>query len=100
MKKVYEAVKQNEYCKYDSDTGEFTIKLQHGAKKEVGVNGGDINELIWLYKDILTKFNSGDGGFKCCQNDAILALCDCILELAAQRTQDRTARGVEGYNKA
>ena len=73
----------------------ITFRLQEGPIKENGVNGCQIDHIIWAAATILRAFNKK---FPCRENSiAITNLDDAILWLE-KRTKDREKRNAEGRN--
>ena len=77
--------------------GYINIQLQDGPIGEVGVNGCQIDEVVKYCRDKITEFNQAP--YACRENSmAITKLDECLMWLQ-RRTENRTARGVEGFNK-
>lgn len=76
---------------------EQAINFQHGAVKEVGVNGISDEALIAVLIDRLEGFNSGN--FRCRQNSIAITKLEEALMWLQNRTKDRMERGVEGLSK-
>lgn len=79
------------YVRHDVNSISFT--LQNGPIKEVGVNGCQVDTIIYAAKMILEGLNAK---YPCKENDeAIDSLCHA-LNVLEERTKNRQARGVEG----
>lgn len=70
------------------------LKFQHGPIGEVGVNGITNEVLLAIVIDRLEGFQSSK--WACMENQVALDKCKDALNQLEQRTQKRTARGVEG----
>jgi len=80
------------------------FKLQHEqtiesvlAGTQIGVNGCQVDTLIYAARDILEELNKKH---PCSYNNDALARLDSALCSLASRTKDREARGVEGTSNA
>ena len=78
------------------DGKRIIFDIQDGPIKEVGENGCQVETLGEVWLEILTELNKQ---FPCRENKKTMLAIMRALHLQAMRTQDRTARGVEGYNK-
>jgi hypothetical protein len=74
------------------------VHFQNGPIQEVGVNGVQQEDLLAIVIDRLTAFQAGP--FANEYNAKALAHTLVALSALQQRTIDRLARGVEGFNKA
>lgn len=74
------------------------IKFQNGPVQEVGVNGVHQEDLLAIVIHRLTSFQAGP--FANQYNAEALEHSKAALAALQQRTIDRLARGVEGFNKA
>lgn len=74
------------------------IHFQHGAVKEVGLNGISDEALLAVVADRLQGFQSG--AFSCRENAIALTHIETAILWLNKRTLDRMARGVEGVSKA
>ena len=83
------------YVRHDKNSLSFT--LQNGPIKENGVNGCQVDTLIYAAKEILSGL---DEKFPASHNKK--AIGHLMLAIAAldKRKEDREKRGVEGLNKA
>ncbi len=70
------------------------INFQHGAVKEVGINGISNEALLAIVIDRLRGFQSGQ--FACRENAVALTHVETSLMWLQKRTRDRVLRGVEG----
>ena len=79
----------------DHDVNTVSFRIQDGPIKENGVNGAQVDTLLHtallMIKGLNRKFPSID-------NDIAIAKIDSALVALDQRKNERTARGVEGYN--
>jgi hypothetical protein len=82
------------YLRKDKNSISFTI--QNGPIREVGENGCQIDALVHAYREILIGLNEK---FPCDENIKQIDLLNEVIELSDKRKRDRTARGVEGFNK-
>lgn len=73
------------------------VVFQNGPIQEVGVNGVQQEDLLAIVIDRLTAFQAGPFANK--YNSEALDHAQQALDALRQRTIDRLARGVEGYNK-
>lgn len=85
-----------EICHQDTTEPVQTIKMQHGAIKENGINGIQNVDLLNIVIDNLQHFQNGK--FKCRENAIALTHLETALLWLNKRTADRKARGVEGTN--
>ena len=82
------------YVRHDVNSISFTI--QNGPIKEKGVNGCQVETLVYAAVRIIKGLNKK---FPCAENElAIKGLSDALGHLAA-RTANREKRGVEGKNQ-
>lgn len=82
------------YVRHDVNSISFTI--QNGPIKEVGVNGCQVDEMIYAAKLIIEGLNKN---FPCRENSmAITKLDECLMWLK-KRKDDRIKREVEGTSK-
>lgn len=82
------------YVRHDVNSISFTI--QNGPIKEVGVNGCQVDEMIYAAKLIIEGLNKN---ISCRENSmAITKLDECLMWLK-KRKDDRTKREVEGTSK-
>lgn len=78
------------------DKNSISFTIQKGPIKEVGVNGCQVDTLIYAAKKIIEKLN--DKFPHACNERALMHLRKSI-EALADRTKDRESRGVEGTNQ-
>jgi hypothetical protein len=76
-----------------------TIVLQDGPIREAGVNGDQIDDVLAFVAESLREFNRRGAEP---DHRTVLAImhCEDALAVLAERTADRTARGVEGTSAA
>ena len=83
------------YVRHDVNSIAFT--LQNNPIKEVGVNGCQVDTIIYAAMEILKGLNKN---FPCAENEkAIDYLYDAVTELE-NRKKNREQRGVEGTSQA
>lgn len=86
-----------DFITVNHDTNEITFRIQNGPIAENGLNGCQVDNLIIIARQIITKLNER---FKCRENDlAVTKLQEAEMWLR-ERKRERTARGVEGHDKA
>ena len=83
------------YVRKDKNSIAFTI--QNGPIKEVGVNGCQVDTLIYAAKEIIGKLNTK---FPCRENALAITKLEEALHWLDARKKDREKREVEGLNKA
>jgi len=74
------------------------LNFQHGAVKEVGLNGISDEVLIAIVIDRLQGFQAGD--FRSRENALAITQLEEAMHWLNHRTLDRMRRGVEGVSKA
>jgi len=79
------------YLRHDKNSVSFT--LQKGSIKENGVNGCQVDQLIFVAKMIIEKLNVK---FPCEENRKVINHLFEACRWLAIRKQDRKFRGVEG----
>lgn len=77
----------------DQNTIKFT--LQEGPIKENGMNGCQIDRIIWAAATILRAFNKQ---FPCRENSCAITHLDEAMMWLEKRTKDREKRNAEGRN--
>lgn len=84
---------------YDVIAGEniTPIHFQNGPVKANGVNGATSEALLAI---LIHRTKVLDGNFPCDENKRAISYMENALALFEQRTKERQARGVEGFNKA
>lgn len=80
----------------EPSTNIISFHIQNGPIKEAGKNGCQVTVLIAVAKHIIEKLNSH---FPCRENAVTITKLDEALMWQKKRTDDRTSRGVEGFNK-
>lgn len=84
------------FIEVNDDHNAITFKIQNGPIKEVGKNGCQLDSLLYVALEMLSKLNAK---FPCVENErAISSLADSIKHLA-ERTANRLARNVEGTSQ-
>lgn len=78
--------------------GENSIKftLQQGPIRENGVNGCQVDQVIYATAEILRFFNKR---FPCRENSCAITHLDEAMMWLEKRTKDRTEREVEGTDR-
>jgi len=82
--------------KVDVENAVICFKIQNGPRREVGVNGVDIDCLAYALRDIIRDL---DGQFPDSANIVALSHINSIIDLFDERRTRRMARGVEGFNR-
>ena len=84
---------------YDVISGETItpIHFQNGPVKVHGVNGVTSEALLAI---LIHRTKVLNDNFPCDENKRAISYMENALALFEQRTKDRQARGVEGFNKA
>ena len=80
----------------DHDWNVIQFKLQSGPIKESGVNGCQVDTIIEAAKLILEGLNDK---FPDPENEMAINKLECALAHLAERTRQRTERGVEGTSQ-
>jgi len=75
----------------------LTVSLQNGPISEVGENGIQVTELLFLVKEIYVSLNKS---FPCRENSLTITKIEEAIHWQDARTKDREARKVEGKNEA
>lgn len=78
------------------DISKIEFQMQNGPIKEVGINGLQVTDLIYLASRILVKFNKN---IECEENQKTFDCLQGAIEWQLTREADRTDRGVEGTNE-
>ena len=87
---------RSSFVSIDHDTNAITFKIQNGPIREVGSNGCQVYELIYVARMIISELNKK---FPCRENSCTITKLDEALHWLDARTRDRDERGVEGLNK-
>ena len=90
--RVIEAKREDDF----PPRGFASVEFQEGPIKEEGVNGCHNEDLIAIVIDRLQGFQQGR--FKCRENALAITKLEEALHWLRHRTDDRTRRGVEGFN--
>lgn len=80
----------------EGDENSIKFTLQQGAIKENGVNGCQIDNVIYAIAEILRFFNKR---FPCRENSCAITHLDEAMMWLEKRKKDREERGVEGQDK-
>ena len=83
------------YVRHDKNSIAFT--LQNGPMQENGKNGCQVTDMIAVAKHIIEGLNTK---FPCRENAMTITKLDEALMWQERRTNDRTNRNIEGFNKA
>jgi hypothetical protein len=70
------------------------IRLQHGPRKEVGVNGIGNGTLLLIVWDFLKSLQDGD--YRTRENAVAITNMEQVMQWQKQRELDRADRGVLG----
>lgn len=81
----------------DHDVNMISFRIQNGPIKEVGVNGCQVDTLIWTAKTILEGLNKK---FPCRENACAITKLDEAIHWLVARTKDRELRKVEGTSQS
>ena len=81
----------------DHDENTITFKIQNGPIKEAGVNGCQVDTLIYAAKTILEGLNKN---YPCIENSMAINKLQAALDWLNERTKNRQERGVEGISQA
>jgi hypothetical protein len=96
MDKAEAVAPKTTFLTYEQKERFMPIKFQDGPINEVGVNGVQVDDVLFKCLEKLQGFN---GNFPCTENtNAIQHLQETLFWLR-QRRENRVARGVEGFNK-
>lgn len=96
--KIFESKIRSNYpiqIRHDKNSISFTI--QNGPIKENGINGCQLEALIYTAKLMIIGLNEK---FPCRQNSLAITKLDEALHWLLDRKLDREKRKVEGYSKA
>ena len=85
-----------EFITINHETNEITFKIQNGPIKEVGENGCQLDQLIYIAKVIILGLNRE---FPCGENQMAVNALELALYMLDARKKDREKRGVEGKNE-
>lgn len=78
----------------------INIKLQDGPIKENGINGCQIDHVIYYLINILHDFQTDNcGKFSCRENSLVITKLEEAIHWLHARTQRRMTAGVEGTSK-
>lgn len=79
------------------DVNSISFTMQKGPVKEVGINGCQVDTLIYAARRMIDGLNKQ---FPCRENVLAVTKLDEALHWLEARKLDREKRGVEGENKA
>jgi len=98
LQEIFAGVKlnQNEYVEV-TDDNKICFQLQEGPITEHGVNGCQIDTMIYACKVIVQKFNDR---FPCRENSLVITKLDEAMLWLMARTEERIQRNAEGKNQA
>lgn len=95
--KVFEKeIRPHNFIYIRDDVNSISFTLQNGPIKEVGVNGCQVTEMIWVALEIIKGLNEK---FPCRENAITITKLEEALMWQDKRSKDREARGVEGLSK-
>ena len=80
----------------EGDENSIKFTLQQGPIKDNGVNGCQIDKMIYATAEILRFFNKR---FSCRENSCAITHLDEALMWLEKRKKDRETRNVEGLDK-
>ena len=75
---------------------EISFKIQNGPIKEVGVNGCQVDDLLYIAKTIIFRLNKN---YPCKENEEALEGINKAVDALAARKARREREGNEGYNR-
>jgi len=78
------------------DKNSIAFTLQNGPVKEQGVNGCQVDTIIYAARAILEGFQKD---FPCDENKLAILGLSTAIEALKSRTRNREARGVEGISE-
>ena len=84
------------YVGYNAEENSVKFTVQNGPIKEVGVNGCQIDDLIYIATVVIRDLNRQ---FPCRENSCAITKLDEAMMWLRERTRDREQRGVEGTNQ-
>ena len=94
---IPEGATANEFVKINHKENTISFKIQNGPIKEAGVNGCQVDTLIYAAKAILEGLNKN---FPCEENDQAINKLEMAIHWLNERTKNREKRGVEGTLQA
>lgn len=80
----------------DHDLNMISFRIQDGPIKEVGVNGAQVDTLVYAAIGIIQGLNKK---FPCQENDEALLALNVAMVWMEKRKKNREARGVEGRSE-
>jgi len=93
----YTTVEVGQYVIIDHRDNCISFEMQDGPIKEVGINGVQVDTLIWTAKIMLLGLNDK---FPCEENEDAIHFLGKALQRLSDRKKDREKRGVEGKSEA
>lgn len=91
-----EGVDPPAYVHVDHDRNSISFKIQDGPIGEHGVNGCQVDELVYMARRIIEGLNAK---FPCRENAAAITKLQEAEMWLRERKLDRERRGVEGYDR-
>jgi hypothetical protein len=85
-----------QFIQTDPEMNTISFVVQEGPVRENGVNGCQIDDIIWAAATIIRNFNSR---FPCRENSCAITHLDEAMMWLEKRTKDRTERKVEGTDQ-
>lgn len=86
-----------QFIQTEPDQNTISFVVQQGAIKENGVNGCQIDDMIWAVATIIRSFNAR---FPCRENSCAITHLDEAMMWLEKRKKDRETRNVEGTEQA
>jgi hypothetical protein len=84
------------FIQTNHENNTITFTVQEGPIKENGINGCQIDNVIWAIAEILRSFNKR---FPCRENSCAITHLDEAMMWLEKRKKDREERDVEGQDK-
>lgn len=85
-----------EFIQTDPEKNTLTFTVQEEPIAESGINGCQIDHVIWAITIIIRSFNSK---FPCRENSLAITKLEEAMMWLEKRTRDREGRRVEGTNQ-
>ena len=89
-------IRPNKFIYIRPDVNSISFTIQNGAIKENGVNGCQVDSLIYAANEIITALNKK---FPCKENETCIYHLGKALQALDDRKRDREKREVEGFTK-
>lgn len=85
-----------DFVTVDHDTNTVSFKIQNGPIAKNGLNGCQVDEMVAIARTIIQELNAK---FPCRENALTITKLQEAEMWLRERKRERTARGVEGYDK-